>query len=344
MSVSELLGESETEHSVTAHPIGSSVSAALLSYGRERRPADPPSLENLRRRVDEAWSIWQTSIYRYSDASRIIVDLISDVEHARRALPPTDDAKRRRQLEQIAADLYFLLRSFTRRIGRSDLSMLVADRALRAAEEADDPLRIAAARWNLGHVLLAHGEAEGAEDVVVRAAEQVRRDIGDDCADALALRGALYLTEAVAAVRKGDGWKARDILRELAWPLAQRTGEGNVMWTVFGPTNVGLHPVSIEMESGEAAQALRLADHVDASTSPSLERRTTFALEVARCHEQRRDDPAVLLHLMIAEQTGPEDLRYNPLARDLIHGLLKRARPTYAGHVKAFAERIGVLS
>ncbi|MER6847707.1 hypothetical protein AB0A81_21250 [Streptomyces flaveolus] len=35
-----------------------------------------------------------------------------------------------------------------------DLATIAADRAQRAAEDADDPLRIAAAQWNLGHVLV----------------------------------------------------------------------------------------------------------------------------------------------------------------------------------------------
>ena len=86
---------------------------------------------------------------------------------------------------------------------------------------------------------------------------------------------------------------------------------------------------------GEAGEALRLADDIDVSGTPSLERKTTFALEVARCYEQRRDDPGVFLHLVSAEASGPEDMRYNTLARDLVHGLLKRARPTYAPQVRA---------
>ena len=48
------------------------------------------------------------------------------------------------------------------------------------------------------------------------------------------------------------------------------------MWTVFGPTNVGLHAVSVEMEMGEAGEALRLADDIDISGSPSLERQDDF--------------------------------------------------------------------
>jgi hypothetical protein len=109
------------------------------------------------------------------------------------------------------------LRTFTKRIGRTDLSLLAADRAVLAAETADDPVRIAAAKWNLGQILLAQGDADGAEEVTIRAVE--------------------------------------DLDRELAG-----------------------------------------------------------------------------------------DMRYNTLARDLVHGLLKRARPTYAPQVRALAERINLLN
>ncbi len=50
------------------------------------------------------------------------------------------------------------------------------------------------------------------------------------------------------------------------------------------------------------------------------------------------------LHPVNAEASGPEDMRYNALARDLVQGLLKRARPTYASQVRALAERISLLS
>jgi hypothetical protein len=52
----------------------------------------------------------------------------------------------------------------------------------------------------------------------------------------------------------------------------------------------------------------------------------------------------VLLHLLSAEASGPEDMRYNSLARELVQGLLRRARPTYAPQVRALAERIGMLA
>jgi transcriptional regulator with XRE-family HTH domain len=339
--VSELLGESATEHDEAVHPVGYAVQRALTSYPSV---SGTPDLADLRGRVDAAWSIWQGSPHRFTEASQVLPDLITDVQAAQRGLGTNGSADERREAQRISADLYFLLRTFTKRIGRTDLSLLVADRGVLAAETADDPVRMAAAKWNLGHILLAQGQPDGAEEVAIRAVEDLERDAVDGDLDAVAMVGALWLVSVVAAVRNNDPWTARDRLREKAWPAAQMAGDANVMWTVFGPTNVKLHAVSVEMELGEAGEALRLADDIDMSATPSLERKTTFALEVARCYEQRRDDPGVFLHLVSAETSGPEDMRYNTLARDLVHGLLKRARPTYAPQVRDLARRIDLLA
>jgi hypothetical protein len=265
------------------------------------------------------------------------------VQAAQRGFGISSDVEDRREVQRIAADLYFLVRTFTKRIGRTDLALLAVDRGALAAEAADDPIRMAAAKWNLGHILIAQGHPDGAEEVTITAVEDLQELAARDDHDAISLTGSLWLVAAVAAARNNDAWTARDRIREKAWPAAEVTGDGNAMWTVFGPTNVALHSVSIEMEMGEAGEALRIADTINASQTSSLERQTTFALEVARCYEQRKDDPGVLLHLMSAESTGPEDLRYNTLARDLVQGLLKRARPTYAPQVRALAQRIDLL-
>src|SRR6266516_5668674 len=110
-----------------------------------------------------------------------------------------------------------------------------------------------------------------AEEVTIHAIEDLRRNGAGSTTDAVPMTGALWLVAAVAAVRNNDRWAAHDRLRDRAWPAARQAGEGNVMWTVFGPMNVGLHAVSIEMETGEAAEALRLADDIDVSGAPSLE-------------------------------------------------------------------------
>src|SRR4029079_5680001 len=125
----------------------------------------------------------------------------------------------------------------------TDLALVAADRGVRAAETADDPIRLAAARWNLAHVPLSQDQPESAEAVALHGAETLDRFAGEDL-DALALQGSLRLLTAVAGVLLGDVWTARDRVREVV-PMAEHTGERNVCWTVFGPTNVAMYAVSI---------------------------------------------------------------------------------------------------
>jgi transcriptional regulator with XRE-family HTH domain len=341
---SALLGEPPLDSDEPGPPAIPAIHGALLAYSPPRPDTDPTDLGRLRQRVNAAWVSWQSSPTRYTTTGYVLPDLILDVEHATRLFDGWDEMAKRREAFQVAADLYFLLRTFCKRVGRLDLSLLVADRAARAAEIADDPLRIVAAKWNLGHVLLAGNQLEGAADITMRAAEELKPRLADDDPRFAAMYGALHLVAAMAAVRNGDPWIGRDRLREQARPAAERAGEGNVFWTAFGPTNVGLHAISLEMEAGEAAEALRLADRIDPSRSPSIERRATFLLELARCYEQRREDPAILLHLLSAEREAPEDMRYNLLARELVRGLVKRARPSYAAQARGIATRIGLLA
>ncbi|MFJ1839918.1 helix-turn-helix domain-containing protein [Streptomyces sp. NPDC088175] len=297
----------------------------------------------LRERVEAAWGTWQTSPTRFTSAEAVLPGLISDVEatagaHRRGTVP----AAERREVLRTAADLYGLLRSYCRRVGRLDLSLMVADRALRAAEDADDPLRIAAARWNLGHVLLSRpGQEAEAAEVALSAADELGRALGT--VDALAIRGALELVAVVAEARTRRPWAARERLNGKAAPLAEQVGEGNTLWTVFGRTNTELHAVSVEMTDGDAVEGLRLADRVDLSKLPSMERRFTFGLEVARCYDLRRDDAAVLVHLLELEELAPEDLERSPLARTVTASLVGRARPTLRRQAVGLAERLQLL-
>jgi hypothetical protein len=111
---------------------------------------------------------------------------------------------------------------------------------------------------------------------------------------------------------------------------------------VFGPTNVHLHALSIEMLAGEGAEGLRLAEAVDVSKLASRERQFTFTLDLARCYDLRREDAAVLVHLLDLEKLSPQDMARSTIAADMINGLLQRARPTYRHQVLGLAERMSL--
>lgn len=340
--VAALLTEHAPPEPQTPLTVEPAVARALMGYGlaRSTQPAEPAVL---RERVEQAWRIWQTSPTRFTDIAAVLPALIEDVEHAVRVHRAGNDPQVRRDILRTAADLYGLLRSYCRRTGRLDLSLMVADRAIRAAEDADDPVRIAAASWNLGHVLLSDprdGAVEEAADIALDAIDRLNCETNTP--QISAMQGALELVAVVAAARRHQWWKARERLAKKAAPVAKKAGEGNVQHTVFGPTNVDLHALSIELLAGESAEALRVADEVDIAALPSRERQFTFTLEVACCYAMRRDDAAVLVHLLALEELSPEDLSRSPAAITLIADLRKRVRPTYRRQVDSLAERLGI--
>lgn len=335
--VGTLIGDTTTAPvSASAPQMAKDVAQALL--GTLAACPEPPTPYALRERVDAAWRIWQTSPRRFSQAAVVLPDLITDVEAALRTTRSEAEVDAHREVQRCAADLYFLLRSYCRRAGRTDLSMLVADRGRRAAEAADDPIRLAAATWNLGHILLGTDEPEAAYDVALRGLDELDGTRG---AQAEAMAGALELVAVVADSRRKRYWAARERLRDRAAAHGARVGDTNVMHTVFGPTNVALHAMSLGMEAGESTEALQLSDQVDIEPLP-LERRFTFGLEVARCHDLRREDAAVLVRLLDLETLAPEDLARSRLGVQMVRDLRRRVRPTYRRQVVALAERVGI--
>lgn len=337
VSADELLSSSSKREAPTRpRPAGDALYRALT------RPlaSDVAAVDvkTLRRNVLDAWKTWQTSATRYSQLAPELPALVVDTEQALRS-GANGSAADRREVQCCAADLYALLRSVAKRLGRVDVSLLAADRAIRAGENADDPLRLAMAQWNLAQVLLADGEAEGAEDVAMQAAEALSLWMEDDL-DAVALRGALLLVGSIAAARRGDVWRARERVQTVE-PLAKRTGERNTLWTVFGPTNVAMHAVSVEVEAGAAADGLRLAERIDHDRSPSIERRVAFLLDQAKGQVQRRDYGSALVMLSATEREAPEDLKHRPAAHKLLETLVQRARRSVATEAARLATRVG---
>jgi transcriptional regulator with XRE-family HTH domain len=306
----------------------------LPSYG-------PPMVAELHDHVRTAWRTWQTSPYRYSKLARQLPVLITDVAIIEQEGSEADDAAGEDRIACVAADLYGLLRTVTKRVGRVDLALLVADRATRAAESTQDQVRLAAARWNVAHVLLADKQLSGAEDVAMHAADTVRPLMESGNRDAAALYGSLVLVGAMAAARQRQIWRARERVQLVA-PLADRTGEHNAFWTAFGPTNVAMHAVAVEVEAGEASEALRLADRVEHRNSPSIERRVAFLLEQAKGYVQRREFASALLLLQTTEREAPEDLTYRPAAHQVLSTVIQHSRRSVSHEAAQLAQRISL--
>jgi hypothetical protein len=288
----------------------------------------------LRDRIHHAWHTWQHSPQRYSQVGASLPGLITDTELLVRRCPDG-----RGEAQVCAVELYGLVRTVAKRLGRTDSALLAADRAMRAAGQLDRPLPLAAAAWNLAHVLLADGQADGAEAVAIKALERLRT--AEPTPDHLALQGALLSVAAIASARLRQPWPARQRLRE-ADRLARVTGERNTAWTAFGPTNVAMHAVSLEVETGEVGEALRLAEQVQPPATLSIERRVAFLLDQAKGYGQRQDFGSALVAVQAASLEAPEDIRYRPAAHRVVQMIVQRGRSTVARQGAALAARFGV--
>lgn len=339
---SALLGEPPSEdHEGDVNPRLAETERALFTYRSlaltER--ATPPELPELAARINSAWTDWFTSPRKYTDVLRVLPDLLIDAEYAVNAYGRTLEVCR------YASEVYQLARPILKHVGRVDLGNLVSDRAMRYAEETEDPLLIAAATWNLGQSMLSDDMPQGALDICLLGAEKLEPLLADGTPGHFAVYGGFHLVAAIAAGRLNDPWRARELLRGPATRAASHIPDGrNDHHIVFGKANVGVHMAAVESEVGEVSEALRIADDVDTLALPSLERRTTHLYQIARCYDQRNNDAAVFVHLQMAEQLCPEDFLHKRMVRNMVSSLVKRARPSYATEVRAFAGRIGLLN
>ena len=153
--------------------------------------------------------------------------------------------------------------------------------------------------------------------------------------------GMLHLTGAQLTARN-DG-DVEPHLRE-ADRLSAYTGEANHMRFHFGPTNVAVWKLAVAVERGRGPeQAARIeASDVDLRVLESADRRAAVHLDLARAYAQHgADDDATLRHLDQADRIAPLRVRCDPIARELVAGLDRRARRRNTG-LESMKLRLGV--
>jgi hypothetical protein len=159
-------------------------------------------------------------------------------------------------------------------------------------------------------------------------AEKIQGSATAETPTLASVAGALWLIAAVAAARRTDRGEAWARLNAAEY-LAELVGEdANHAWTAFGPTNVGIHRVSVAAELGDPGEALRAAADVDPTRIAGClrSRRAQIYLDLAWAQVQRKRDAEATLHLLEAERCAPEMIRYYAKVGDLAREMLARAR------------------
>ncbi|MEU6615299.1 helix-turn-helix domain-containing protein [Streptomyces parvus] len=300
-------------------------------------PVDPTSLQG---RVDQTWRLWHTSAHNRTEVGALLPDLIRDGEHAVRTL----DGEPRRRAHVALSDVYRLTGQATAYVAPAELAWVVADRALSAAQAADQPAAIAAASWNLGNILRETSYPEEALRVVEEAAALIRPHLNGAPEDWRGVYGALQLHAAVTVAREGkegDAWRYWEKGDQVAKSLPASYVHPS---TVFGRANVDFHAVSVATDLKKSQKAIGLADDIDPDVMPSVERRARLWVEVARGHLQRGDRTAALHVMQMAHRIGAETVQFTPSARTVAADLWRSAPRALRPEAAALAVNVGIAT
>lgn len=283
-----------------------------------------PRPEQVQVFVERSWGDYQAGL---------LGDVIAALPGLLRAAQELEDLRpgdQRRCGLAVSARTHHLAATTLAKVGESDLSWLAAERAMRAADESEDPLSLASAARSGTHALLANGRYEDALELGDTAATWLASQVRDDDPAALSLLGMIHLRAAVAAARHQDRHTANSLL-EKAKRLADRLGSDENHWqTCFGPTNVELHRLSIELDLENIPYVVEHGG-IDVSHMPA-ERAVSHRIDYARglCLKGCVDES--FRELREAERTSPQLVRNNPRVRETLRDLRKQSPVTGGSH------------
>ncbi|MBV9314334.1 MAG: helix-turn-helix transcriptional regulator [Pseudonocardia sp.] len=241
----------------------------------------------------------------------------------------TGDGDTKRTALAALVEACIVARALAGTMGHVDLAVAAARRGYDAARTLERPDLIGfmamGRTMTLGRV--------GARRRALRVASQVLAELptGPAGADTRATeaRGMLHLSAALISARGGSASDAETHLGE-ARALAEAVGERNALRFHFGRANVAAWDVAVAVENGTGPDAAARfeAAGIDPHAFHSRDREASVHLDLARAWAQADGDRdgAVVRALDTADRLAPIRVRSDPIARDLVVELHRRAR------------------
>ncbi|MFY1672509.1 helix-turn-helix domain-containing protein [Plantactinospora sp. WMMB334] len=237
-----------------------------------------------------------------------------------------------------AVPVYGVVMGCLLNVGFPAHAWLAAEQCVAAAQRQDDPVGLAVAAANQARVLSytgAYGPARAACD---RAADDLDRDLSAPAA--LDLMGFLHLARAHHSAGLRDVAGAEAHLAE-ATRIADRTGETDAWDMAWGPRNVALWQMALQLDTGRAGEAIETARGIRVADLPAV-RQVYFYMDMARAlADVARHHDAVRM-LLAAERVGPQHTRSSAAARETARLLLRRG--SAGSELRGLCERMGVIA
>ncbi|MBV9730452.1 MAG: helix-turn-helix transcriptional regulator, partial [Pseudonocardiales bacterium] len=230
-------------------------------------------------------------------------------------------------LTQVAYHGFVLATTF----GYLHLAQLAAQRAFDAAQIVERPELEAFAMFARAPSVARIGGRRRAVRMLDRALDdaQALTTIRDGDTLGAEMFGLLHLMGAHFAARGNNAATAFDHLDQAA-RVALLTGERNGLGQHFGPTNVQVWRVAIGAELGLGPETAERVERepIDLDTLGSKDRSAALHFDLARSWAQAEGDrdSEAIRHLDTADRIAPTRIRNDPIARELVVILDRRAR------------------
>ncbi|BEL06206.1 helix-turn-helix transcriptional regulator [Actinoplanes sichuanensis] len=304
---------------------------ALVDIDLAEPPAgSAPPIADLRGRVALVGARYRAC--DYAGAANLLPDLLRHL-HTETAGPHPREALR------LLCEATHTASSVLRGLGYASDAWLGAQRCRDAADAAGDPVLQGHAAYVLASAAIACGSHQRGQTLAERAVDDLRRHVARS--GGLEVLGSLCLVAALASRFRQRFDDSRDWLME-ASGLARRTGETDTMGMFFGPTNVNIWRMSIEVEGGDPVRVVEIARQTDSAAIPVGVRQVFYYADTARALAGigGRDGEAIRF-LLIAERVAPQHVRTCPELAATVRLLLDRSRRQTGGaEVRALYERM----
>lgn len=325
---------SPATYTKATHDQLSAVGEALATYtvSVEDGPAD---VSGLGARVSQAWGLWHGTRRHRTAVGGLLPTLLRDARVTVRRAEGLD----RRRAQAAQAQVYHLAQLFLAFQPVPELVVLTSDRAMMAAQDADDPLAMAAAAWYVNHRFRSAGEQH--ESRVKLALDTARLLDPERGYEERALWGLLQLAVALSYAKigyEGDAWRYWDNADRAARAL----GEYVHPWLIFGQGIVDAYAVTMLADLTKSGEAVRRANRLDLDSIPSVTRRSVHVIASARAYHQRRDDVATVHLLRKAYDEAPDTSRFDLFTRSAVVNLTQHGATTVRQDARELAQLLGV--
>ncbi|GGM65868.1 hypothetical protein GCM10007977_079340 [Dactylosporangium sucinum] len=272
---------------------------------------------------------------RYSQAARRLPRLLAQAEASARhvAAPQAERASTR------LAQAYCVTTQLLLKLHDDGMAYSTADRAVQAARLGGDPVVAAEATRLAATVLRRNQHRDGAQRLVLQAAERLDSETGLAQPREIAKYGELLAVAAYTAAMRDD--------RDTAWTLLGEADDatrrsGSVDDGQLTPLDLAVYKISVARALGDFGSAVGYARQVDPTRITAPERRARYWEDTALALHGRGRPEAAFQALLAAEQDTPQEVRYRPWAQDLTQNLLTADTRGALVGVRDLARRIGV--